>query len=243
MGKRYRSVPGHTMQEPMQEQPSEPEEPPIGRVSFGDLRRVTPIDRSFGFERGRPIDRYYIEEFLAAHAREVQGHVLEVGDNHYTTQFGGSRVTRSDVLSLTPDNPAATIIADLTRADHIESNTFDCIIFTQTLQFIYDLHAAVGTLHRILKPAGVLLATVPVISQVCRYDMDRWGDYWRFTDAAPLRLLGGIFGRESVTVKAHGNVLAAVGFLHGLSAHEFESAELDYHDPDYQLLVTAHAVK
>ncbi len=220
-----------------------PEEPPVGRVRFGDLRRVTPINRSFGFERGRPIDRYYIEGFLAEHAHEVHGHVLEMGDNHYTHQFGETRVTRSDVLNLTPDNPVATIIADLTQADHLTSDTFDCIIFTQTLQFIYDLRAAVSTLHRILKPGGVLLMTVPVMSQVCRYDMDRWGDYWRFTDAAPRRLLGDIFGAENVTVKAYGNVLAVVGFLHGLSAHEIEPDELDYCDPDYQLLVTARAAK
>ena len=220
-----------------------PGEPPVGRVRFGDLRRVTPINRSFGFERGRPIDRYYIEGFLAGHAADVRGHVLEVGDNHYTQQFGSARVTRSDVLNLTPDNPAATIIADLTRADHIASYTFDCIIFTQTLQFIYDLRAALATLYRILKPGGVLLATMPVTSQVCRYDMDRWGDYWRFTDAAPRRLLGDIFGAENVAVKAYGNVLVVVGFLHGLSAHELEPDELDHYDPDYQLLVTARAAK
>lgn len=225
------------------EKHSPPEEPPVGRVRFGDLRRVTPIDRSFGFERGQPIDRYYIEGFLAGHAHEVRGHVLEVGDNYYTHRFGETRVTRSDVLNLTPDNPAATIIADLTQADHITSDTFDCIIFTQTLQFIYDLRAAISTLHRILKPDGVLLMTVPVMSQVCRYDMDRWGDYWRFTDAAPRRLLGDIFGSANVTVKAYGNVLAVIGFLHGLSAHELDPAELNHHDPDYQLIVTARAAK
>lgn len=216
---------------------------PGGQVHFGNLRRVTPITRSFGFERGQPVDRYYIEHFLSEHAGDIHGRVLEIGDNQYTRQFGGDRVTQSDVLDLKSDNPNATFIADLTCAEHVPSDTFDCIIFTQTLQFVYDLRAAIKTLQRILKPKGVLLATFPVISQICRYDMDRWGDYWRFTNASVGRLLGDVFGQENVTITTHGNVLVAVSFLHGLSAHELTSDELNYHDPDYQILITARAVK
>ncbi len=218
--------------------------PPPGGVAFGDLRRVTPLDRSFGFERGVPIDRYYIELFLAQHCADIRGRVLEIGDNHYTARFGGSQVTQSDVLDLPErENPLATLTVDLTRAEHVPGELFDCLIVTQTLQFIYDLDAAAATLHRLLKPGGVLLGTFPAISQICRFDMERWGDYWRFTNAALQRLLGDIFGAAQVTVSAHGNILAAISFLHGLAAHELTPAELDFHDPDYQLLVTARAVK
>jgi trans-aconitate methyltransferase len=134
------------------------------------------------------------------------------------------RVDRADVLSLTPDNPNATIVA-------------------QTLQFVFDVRSAVATLRRILKPGGVLLASVPATSQVCRYDMDRWGDYWRFTDAAVRRLLADAFRTDAVTVQAHGNALATLGCLHGLAGVEFDAAELDSADPDYQLLITARARK
>jgi SAM-dependent methyltransferase len=212
-------------------------------LDFGDLRRLTPVSRAFGFDRGQPIDRYYIEGFLSLHAEDVRGHVLEIADDRYTRQFGGSKVTCSDVLNLTPDNPHATIIADLASADVIPSNTFDCVIFTQTLQYIYEPPAAVKTLYRVLKPGGVLLASFPVISQICRYDMDRWGDYWRFTDASTRRLLGSVFTPETLTVRAHGNILAAISFLHGLAAQEMTPPELEHHDPDYQILITARAVK
>jgi SAM-dependent methyltransferase len=128
-------------------------------------------------------------------------------------------------------------------ADGIPSAAFDCLIVTQTLQFVFDVRAAVATLRRILKPGGVLLASVPATSQAWRYDMDRWGDFWRFTDAAVRRLLAGAFGADAVTVQAHGNVLATLGFLHGLAAVELDAAELDSADPDYQLLVRARARK
>lgn len=217
--------------------------PPVGRVRFGSLRRLTPISRVFGFDRGLCIDRYYIEQFLSAHAQDIQGHVLEIGDDTYTQRFGHNRVTKSDVLHVTEGNPKATLVADLTCAEHIPADTFDCIIFTQTLQFIYNVQAAVQTLHRILKPGGVLLATFPGISQISRYDMERWGDFWRFTTLSARRLFEEAFPPENVNVKAYGNVLTAIAFLHGLAAEELKREELDYHDPDYEVLITVRAVK
>ncbi|RJP33191.1 MAG: methyltransferase domain-containing protein [Phycisphaerales bacterium] len=215
----------------------------VGAVDFGDLRRLDPIDRRFGFDRGLCIDRYYIEAFLGRHADDIRGRVLEVADDAYTRRFGGARVTRSDVLHLEPGGARTTIVADLTRGDPIPSAAFDCVILTQTLMMIFDLRAAVRTLHRILKPGGVLLATNPGISQISRYDMDRWGDCWRLTTKSARRLLEEAFPAQHVEVTSAGNVLAAVAFLHGLCAGDLAAEELEHHDPDYQLLITMRAVK
>jgi SAM-dependent methyltransferase len=199
---------------------------------------VKPISRSFGFDRGRPIDRYYIENFLARHAEDIQGRVLEIMDDSYTRQYGGRRVEISDVLDVAEDNPQATIVADLARADHVPSDAFDCIIFTQTLQLIYDAQAAIRTLHRILKPGGVLLATFPGISQ------ERGGDwYWRFTSRSARRLFEEAFPAPSVEVETYGNVLSAISFLHGLSVEELRQQELDRRRPGYDVTITLRAVK
>jgi SAM-dependent methyltransferase len=215
----------------------------VGRVRFGDLRRLQPIGRNFGLEWGQCIDRYYIEAFLSHHATDIQGHVLEVEDATYTRQFGGMQVQRSDVLHVSAQHPGATIVADLTRADHLPSETFDCIIFTQTLQFIYDMRAALHTLHRILQPGGVLLATCHGIGQIARWDMDNWGEYWRLTSRSARLLFTEVFPPSQVTVQAHGNVLAAMAFLHGLVSAELRPAELEYCDPNYEVLITIRAVK
>jgi glycosyltransferase involved in cell wall biosynthesis/SAM-dependent methyltransferase len=217
--------------------------PPVGWVRLGALRRLQPIRRTFGWGWGQCIDRYYIEIFLAEHASDIHGHVLEIGGNDYTRQFGKERVIQSDVLHAPPGTPQATIVADLTCADSIPSETFDCIILTQTLQFIYDVRAALRTLHRILKPGGVLLATCPGISQIARYDMDRWGEYWRFTSLSALKFFTEVFPEACVTVQPYGNVLTAIAFLHGLVAQELRQQELDYHDRDYEVILTVRAVK
>jgi len=218
--------------------------PPIGWVRFGGLRRVTPISAVFGLDRGIAIDRYYIEHFLERHGGDVRGRVLEVADRTYTTRFGGDRVEHSDVLHVQEGNANATIVADLS-ADHphIKSDAFDCIILTQTLQFIYDVRAAIGTLHRILKPGGVLLATFPGISQISRHDMKRWGEYWRFTTLSAQRLFAEAFLSNNVEAEAYGNVLAASAQLYGLAVEDLYQRELDARDPDYELIITVRATK
>ena len=217
--------------------------PLVGWVRFGSLRRLQPVSRVFGFDRGQPIDRYYIEAFLQRHSADIRGRVLEIGDPGYTRKFGGDRVTRSDVLHTVPGNPQATLVGDLATGQGIPEKAFDCMILTQTFLVIYDVQAAIANAHAALKPGGVLLATVPGISQISRYDMDRWGDYWRLTDASVHRLFGDVFGAENVTIITHGNVLVACAFLHGLAAHELKQEELYYHDPDYQVLITVRAVR
>jgi len=213
-------------------------------VDFGALRRVTPVSHLLGRDRGLPIDRYYIEQFLAANAERIRGHALELDDDRYTRAFGGDRVTRCDVLHLHPTNPRATIVADLSSADNrIPSDRFDAIILTQTLPFIYDVHAVVQTLHRILRPGGVVLATVGGITPISRRDMERWGHYWSFTTLSARLLFEEAFPAANVQVNAFGNVLAATAFLHGLAAEELRPSELDYHDPDYEFVITIVAVK
>ena len=162
--------------------------PRLGEVDFGDLRRTEPVSRVFGLDRGTPVDRYYIEGFLAENSSAIRGRVLEIGDPTYTKRFGGAAVEQSDVLHFTGESPEATIVADLTNAPEIADDTFDCIILTQTLHFTYSTEAEVAEIHRILKPGGSVLCTVPGISQISRFDMDRWGDYWRLTSLSAKEL-------------------------------------------------------
>jgi SAM-dependent methyltransferase len=214
-----------------------------GHADFGSLRRVRPISAVFGLDRGTPIDRYYIERFLKAHCEDMRGRVLEIGDATYTRLLGGSAVTQSDVLRRTGKADRGIIVADLSDAPEIPDATYDCVILTQTLQFIFDAEAAIRTLHRIISPGGVLLLTVPGISQLSRYDVNRWGEYWRFTSMACRRLLEDQFGNDTVSVEPAGNVLATVAFLHGIAVEELSPGELDFKDRDYELVVMARAMK
>jgi len=217
--------------------------PPVGTVEMGDLRRLNPISREWGGDRGQPIDRYYVEAFLHDNRADIKGRVLEIGDNLYTRQFGGAQVERSEILHAAPDNPAATYVDDLTTGASLPNDAFDCIVCTQTLHVIPDMAAAIATLHRVLRPGGVLLVTAPGISQIYRDEDGRWGDYWRLTDRSARWLFERQFGASGISVVQRGNVLSATAFLQGLASSELTRAELGVTDPDYQVSLGIRAVK
>ena len=221
---------------------SRPLLPPVGHVSTGDFNRLTPFSKQFGFDRGGAIDRYYIENFLKKEASSIKGRVLEIGDNSYTLLYGDKKVTKSDILHVDEKNPSATFIGDISHAPQIPDNTFDCIILTQTLHLIYDFREALKTCHRILKPGGALLLTVPGITTI---DQDEWNStwYWSFTDKAFKPLMEETFPGAITEVQSFGNVFVASAFLYGMGLPEIPKEKLDYADPYFQVIITVKAVK
>jgi SAM-dependent methyltransferase len=200
---------------------------------------VEPLSYVWGFDRGLPLHRYYLEQFLDEFRADIRGHCLEFRDDSYTHRFGGDAVARLDILHLDGSHPAATIVADLTKPNDVPSNAFDCIVCTQVLHLIFEVDKAVAELWRILKPGGVLLATVPHIS-MCDPD---WHEVWRFTPEGLGALIGKAFGSEAIVVRAYGNSLTAAGELRGLVAEEFSKAALAYSDPRFALEVCVRAKK
>ena len=210
-------------------------------IDWGRLRRTTPISRHFGYDRGTPVDRYYIDKFLDSRRNHITGRVLEIGDDSYTRQFGGDRVTMRDILHVHEGNPKATIIGDLASGHNIPSDAFDCAIITQTLHLLREPVAALATLYRILKPGGVLLATAPGISPI---SVDEWSAtwYWSFTIHSVRRMCESVFGSD-VEVEAYGNVFAATCFLHGIAQEDINTDELDQRDVRYDTLIGIRARK
>jgi peptidoglycan/xylan/chitin deacetylase (PgdA/CDA1 family)/glycosyltransferase involved in cell wall biosynthesis len=214
----------------------------VSRVDWGDLRRLQPLSPYWGWDRGKPVDRHYIEAFLDAHRADVRGRVLEVRDPGYTQRFGGDAVMAGDVVDIDSANGMASVIADLRRANAIASATYDCIILTQTLQLVDDIPAVLAECARILRPGGVLLATVP---SVIRVDDEGGldGDFWRLTEASARKLFADVFPVDAFDVTAYGNVMTCAAFLYGLSVEEMAPADLDYADPTFPLVIAIRAVK
>jgi hypothetical protein len=212
----------------------------IGRPArLGTFRRTSPLSDVWGSDRGTPVDRYYIESFLAGYRQNIVGRTLEVKDSEYTRLYGIG-VTQADVLDIDPSNKQATLIADLSTTDGLLSMAFDCFILTQTLQCIYDTRAAIENAHRLLRPGGVLLATVPSVSRI---DPDSKGDYWRYTAASCSRLFGESFGPANTTVTSYGNVLTCIAFLLGMAYEELSEEELAKNDDAFPLIIGVRAVR
>jgi len=211
-------------------------------VKWYDLRQPKPVSSVFGLDRGLPVDRYYIEHFLEVHKHHIKGTVLEIGDDYYSKKYG-TGIEKQEILHFASDNPSSTIIGDLTDQRTLVRETADCIICTQTLNFIYDVQGAVRGIHYMLKNSGIALVTVAGISQISRYDMDRWGDYWRFTELSLRKMFSDVFNPENLHIHCYGNVLSSIAFLEGISSDELSQHELMAEDGDYQVLIALMAVK
>lgn len=212
---------------------------PLGWVDFGELRRLIPAGEFWGENRGNPIDCYYIDKFLKTNSNYIKGTVLEIGEALYAYRYGKENVIKSDIANISIDTDSQSAIrADSVFASYIPSETYDCIIFTQISQLIYELSPTIETLYRILKPNGVVLATMPGI---CRNGDGVW--YWHFTSSSVRRLFEKQFAPENMEIKCFGNVLAATGLLNGLASEDLTPEELDYFDQRYEILVAVRAAK
>ncbi len=204
---------------------------------FGIPTRSTlPLSDNFGYDRGKPIDRYYIEEFLRKHAKLITGRCLEIESTKYIEKYG-TGVTRADALDINKANKDATIIADLRSMPEVESNTYDCLVLTSTYGMIDDLDRAVAECYRILKPGGTLLATLSAINRV-EYPE---ANFWAFRSASAKYLFGKYF--QHVNVESHGNVLVGQAFLVGQSLEDLTEEDLLFNDPHYPVVVTVVAKK
>lgn len=202
----------------------------------------SPISRAFGYDRGKPIDRYFIERFLRRNSNLIRGKVLEVGDNAYTRNFG-SDVEQSDILHYEQQADREVIHGDLVKPETIPKDRYDCFVCTQTFQFLSNVPQAVRSAHQLLVSGGAFLGTMPAISQKSVGAEESWHEYWRFTSASVRKEFGEVFGDENVEVHAIGNVYLAVNILMGLSVEEIPKDMLEQHDPNYECLITVMAKK
>ncbi len=204
---------------------------------------LVPASRVFGFDRGKPIDRYYIERFLGRHAKLIQDSVLEVGGLDYTSMFAPHALGSAGILDFRGAPTPITVVADLANPDECPAEIADCFICTHTFNFIFDVDAAARSAWKLLKPGGTLLATVAAITQISRYDSDRWGDYWRFTPDSVRRIFQPVFGND-LEIAGFGNLAAAIALLRGEAVEDLADASvLDGADPDYPVVIGLRARK
>lgn len=205
---------------------------PIPR--WGNLRRVRPFSDNFGFERGTPLDRYYLHGFLDRHRSLITGRVLEIQNSDYTRRFGQTVHAAHSIDIIPTFNP--TYVCDLAQSGHvIPDATYDCFLLPNTLCVLRDIEGCLRHALRVIRPGGVILATtaalVPLTGDA--------PDYWHLSAAGWREVAGRAWGRAGdFHIEAHGNCLAAVAAMLGLAHEELDPSELDVNDPRFPVLVT-----
>ena len=208
-----------------------------------DCFQVRPLSRTFGNERGKAVDRVYIERFLEENAGDIRGSVMEIESDDYIKRFGGSQVSEEWILHVKGWGGKNVIKGNFETGEGLRENMVDCLICTQTLQYIFDLQSAVRHIYETLRPGGTGLITVPGIKGLSQFHDENWGEQWSFTERSAARLFAGAFGEEQVEVRSWGNVRVAMAFLYGLCREELREEDFAYDDKQFPFLITVRAVK
>lgn len=200
-------------------------------VIFGDPLSA-PASVMMGGDRGTPIDRFYIERFLKKSISSNAGRtnsdavVMEIAESTYSKRYFPSASTYHILTYDATQNRKGIIVGDLTNTATLPKEEIDYFICTQTLNFIYDVKAAIHGIRYVLKDHGTAFITVSGISQNSPYDYPRWGDFWRFTDLSIKRLFEEEFGNKNISVEVYGNLTAAVAFLQGFSLEDIPDRKI-----------------
>ncbi|MBL6280170.1 methyltransferase domain-containing protein [Micromonospora fiedleri] len=196
-----------------------------------------PLSDCYGYDRGTPVDRLYIDVFLTHHRELVHGDAAEIKDDTYLRRYGADRLTSTTIIDIDPTNVRVTLQADLTAPGSLPPAAFDCLILTQTLQLLSDPTAALSTCHSALRPGGTLLLTVPSLARISPSGGP--ADRWRFTPAGLRHLFTAWPGPTQVT--GYGNLRTCLAALLGEAAEELTETERTHHDPRFPLLAAATA--
>ena len=203
---------------------------------------TNPVSKTFGSERGKAVDRYYIEKFLSSNSNVIHGTVLEVANNQYTKEFGGNNVEKS-IVSHVKGWGKNSILCNFETGEGVIENSVDCLICTQTLQYIFDLHSAIKNIYKMLKSGGTALITVPGIKPLCEYDNDNWGEYWSFTPKSIEKLCSVVCNKESFKVVQFGNVKTVTAYLYGLCVEDMKEEDFAEQDLQYPFIICAKISK
>lgn len=211
------------------------------------FRRLRPLGG--GRSAGLSVIRYYWADFLENHRADIRGHALEVGETTTIRAYGGERLTQADALDLAAHSADVRVVADLSRADQVPGDTYDCFVNQFTTAVIYDIDAALYHAVRLLKPGGVLLINFWCVDFYLHRGLDMgtgaplYMHHWFTPIQVDDMLLRLGLNADDYALTVYGNLLTRMAFLLNLPARDLTLRELDHADPGQPLLICARVVK
>lgn len=208
---------------------------PTFQMDFGDFRRHVPVCPSFGYTRGTPVDRFYLEQFVDDIRSQVVGVTLEIGGrpgNRELYEFWGA----TEYYTMDADPRAgADLIADAHDRSACKQESLDCVILFNVLEHCARPWDVVENVHHWLKKGGTVFCMVPNIQRIHRDPRD----YWRILPDA----LQGLFDRFMTRVITYGSLLTSIAALSGVATEELTLAELGQVNPQYPVVSCVVAIK
>ena len=129
--------------------------------NYSKIKRVS---KKFGFDRGLPIDRFYIDKYLDKNlSKSTYQNGLEVGGVQYLEKFKVAKKTAllHPEYLISEGHGDQALVVDLNKKfKNIGDEKFDLIIATNVLTFVEEPHLALNTFQELLVPGGLLIISV-----------------------------------------------------------------------------------
>ncbi|HEX5365469.1 MAG TPA: methyltransferase domain-containing protein [Acidimicrobiales bacterium] len=132
-------------------------------------------------------------DLRSARILEIGSGRQDMGEDAYSFRRlfdGGNEFVQSDL-----DPAYGHLVVDVTTMDFVEE--WDVILCVSVLEHVPDFTAAVGRIHRALRPGGRAVVVAPM----CFPYHDEPHDYWRFTAHGLRHVLAGF---DAVDVRSRG---------------------------------------
>jgi SAM-dependent methyltransferase len=129
--------------------------------------------------------RYYVDGFYTRHVAALPAGSLVLDVGGYRAEGRGQfHLTRSPCRAVSVNIASHHPVDVLGDARHLPCRTtaFDAVVCSEVLEHIVRPCAVLREIHRVLKPGGRLLASVPFLHQIHGepHDFGRYTDtYWR----------------------------------------------------------------
>lgn len=221
--------------------------PILRQLAMVRFRRLQPMYG--GREVGTPIVRWYWMDFLDRHRADVRGDALELGTTATVGEYGGDRLRSADAMDFSRRSTEITVVADLSRADAVQGERYDCFILQFTTHEIADVEAALYHALRLLRPGGVLLVNFLCVDAEFRSELDAERGlprrvHWCFTPLQVHNLLRRVgLDSEDYALEIHGNLFARIASHLNMPAEAVMRRELMHQDPTHPVLVCARVVR
>ncbi|WP_169221635.1 methyltransferase domain-containing protein [Brasilonema sp. UFV-L1] len=210
--------------------------PAVNTLDWGDLKRRFPICHKFGFTRGTPVDRYYLDKFISEIRHQVVGSVLEIGGVLLNKEiYQLSVATEYQTLDLV-SRPGVTVVGDAHDSTIIMPESLDTVLVFNVLEHCHNPWVVVQNIYSWLRVGGKCFCMVPSAQKL--HSLPK--DYWRPLPDGMKQLFQD-FSESNLHI--YGNPLTVLASFMGVAAEELSPQDLDDFHPDYPVATCIAALK
>lgn len=208
-----------------------------------------PLTRNFGFYRGTPIDRYFINKWIYDFLDEIDsGNKLkgiEIGGFDYlkynSKKYLANELVPKRELKKSKDSLCINLNEPINK-DFKLKEKYDFVICTQVLHVLENDINGLRIIYKLLKKGGLIIgSTAGTINPISIYDYKRWGCYRGYSDQGLKSILEKT-GFEC-QIETFGNFALAYEILNGAVVEDIDQSLFKENDEIFQILHLFKAYK